>query len=448
MADKKSSLVQIAQDVLDVSTQSIKTNILVDGAVVDENNPLPVVIDSQSIVVEVGLDKDNDSVTAWQGGGAWAITNTHITEAVATSANQDSQITELQAIKGHVDNVEGKLDTLINQTDGIEGSLSSIDTKVATAAKQDSQITELQAIKGYVDGVEGLLTSVVDSGNSSTSPLGVSGVFTGTSFDAKDFATLSISVISDQSSAVNGISVQFSQDGTNWDHVHTYTYITSANGLSYNLPLEMRYVRIVYTNGAVAQTSFRLQSVLRRTQVPPSVYTLEQGINDYTVASPTKSVIYGKTTGGGGGYVAVKVNPSGALTTEVSGTVTVTGGATAANQTEQTTELQLIKANTARLDFVSRIRLVYSSTNVTTGAWVQLSSSIGAIAVKEIEIFDSSGETLELGLGASGSEVSKSYVFPGGNGKIPMQIPANSRVAIKAVTATANSGEIIINLYG
>lgn len=333
----------------------------------------------------------------------------------------------------------------------------------ATEAKQDVQITELQAIKGYVDGVETLLTAVVDPNNSTTAPLGISGVFTGASFDAKDFATLSISVISDQSSATNGISVQYSQDGTNWDHIHTFTFIAGGNGLSYNLPVEMRYVRIVYTNGAVAQTSFRLQSVFRRAHVPPSVYTLEQGLSDYTVASPTKSVIYGKTTGGGGGYVAVKVNPSGALTTEVSGsvsvtnfpatqavsgTVSVTGVATSANQTSQITELQGIKANTARLDYVGRVRLVYSSTNVTTGAWVQLLSSVGAIAVKEIEIFDSSGETLELGVGAAASEVSKSYVFPGGNGKIPMQIAANDRLAIKAVSATANSGEILINLYG
>jgi hypothetical protein len=199
-----------------------------------------------------------------------------------------------------------------------------------------------------------------------------------------------------------------------------------SGGLSYNLPLEMRYIRIVYTNGAVAQTSFRLQSVMRRIEVPPSVYTLEQGLNDYTVASPTKSVIYGKTTGGGGGYVAVKVNPSGALTTEVNGTVLVQNGVTYRN----------------------RIRLVYSSTNVTTGAWVQLLASVGATAIKEIEIFDSSGETLELGIGASGSEVVQSYIIPGGNGRIPLQIPAGTRLSIKAVSATANSGEIVVNLYG
>jgi hypothetical protein len=295
----------------------------------------------------------------------------------------------------------------------------------------DAQALKVAVVSGGGGGGGGgdvNLPAVVNSDNSSTALLGAGGIFTGTSFDAKDFATLSLSVTSDQSSAVNGISVQFSQDGTNWDHVHNYTYVAGANGLSYNLPVEMRYCRVVYTNGAIAQGSFRLQSVFRRTSVPPSVYTIEQGIEAKSIATPVKSVIFGETTGGGGGYVGVKVNPSGALTVEadVTGTVQVQNGVT----------------------YRHRARLVYSSTNVTTGAWTQLLAAVGSTEIKEIEIFDSSGETLELGIGAEGSEVVKSYVIPGGNGRIPLQIPVLSRLAIRAVSATANSGELIINMYG
>jgi hypothetical protein len=46
-------------------------------------------------------------------------------------------------------------------------------------------------------------------------------------------------------------------------------------------------------------------------------------ITDNTLAALSRSVITGVTTGGGGGYVNVKVNPSGALTAEVEGTVSV-----------------------------------------------------------------------------------------------------------------------------
>lgn len=45
---------------------------------------------------------------------------------------------------------------------------------------------------------------------------------------------------------------------------------------------------------------------------------ITETLTDYSLASLTRSVITGRTTGGGGGYVNVKVNPSGALTTETS----------------------------------------------------------------------------------------------------------------------------------
>lgn len=95
---------------------------------------------------------------------------------------------------------------------------------------------------------------------------------------------------------------------------------------------------------------------------------------------------------------------------------------------------------------VARARNVYSSTNVTTAAYTQLVASLGA-AVNEVEIFDSSGETLVLATGGAGSEVDQAFVFPGGNGRIPLAIASGARVSIKAVSATANSGEIAINFY-
>lgn len=110
--------------------------------------------------------------------------------------------------------------------------------------------------------------------------------------------------------------------------------------------------------------------------------------------------------------------------------------------------LKVSLANSQGLVPKNKIRLEYSTTNVTTTAWVELLLSVGSDNISEIEIFDSSGETLELGVGPSGSEVSQIYVVPGGNGRIPVSLSSLSRLSIKAVSATANSGEIIINLYG
>ena len=95
---------------------------------------------------------------------------------------------------------------------------------------------------------------------------------------------------------------------------------------------------------------------------------------------------------------------------------------------------------------LAHVRNNYASVSVTTAAYVQLVASTSGI-VNEIEIFDSSGQTLVLAFGAAASEVDKVYITPGGNGRIPLLIPASTRVSIKAVSANATVGEIDINFY-
>lgn len=91
-------------------------------------------------------------------------------------------------------------------------------------------------------------------------------------------------------------------------------------------------------------------------------------------------------------------------------------------------------------------RLTYSSTNVTTSAFVQVLASTPGIT-NVMEIFDSSGQTLMVGFGAAGFEVNQFIIYPGGNGRITVNIPASTRIAVKALSATANSGELDMNLY-
>ena len=92
-------------------------------------------------------------------------------------------------------------------------------------------------------------------------------------------------------------------------------------------------------------------------------------------------------------------------------------------------------------------RLDYTLTNVTTGAYVELIASTSD-KVQYMELFDSSGQTLKIAIGGAGSEVDKFIIFPGGNNKIIVDIPAGSRVAIRALSATANAGESSINFFG
>ena len=95
---------------------------------------------------------------------------------------------------------------------------------------------------------------------------------------------------------------------------------------------------------------------------------------------------------------------------------------------------------------VTLTRNDYTSVSVTTAAYTQLIASTSA-AISEIEIFDSSGQTLALATGAAASEVNQVFIFPGGNGRIPLSIAAGVRVSIRAISATASVGESTINYY-
>lgn len=84
----------------------------------------------------------------------------------------------------------------------------------------------------------------------------------------------------------------------------------------------------------------------------------------------------------------------------------------------------------------------YTGVNVTTGAWVQLIASTAA-DINMLYIFDSSGQTLELGTGAAASETRKMIITPGGlPDGVPLRIASGTRVSIRAISATASVGEI------
>lgn len=113
------------------------------------------------------------------------------------------------------------------------------------------------------------------------------------------------------------------------------------------------------------------------------------------------------------------------------------------------TALQLASlagAPTGRSSANAPARNDYTSTSVTTAAFVQLVASTTS-ATNLIEVFDSSGQTMALATGAAASEVIQFYIFPGGNGQIPLSIPAGTRISIKAISATASVGEIDLNFY-
>lgn len=94
------------------------------------------------------------------------------------------------------------------------------------------------------------------------------------------------------------------------------------------------------------------------------------------------------------------------------------------------------------------VRNAYGTTPVTTLAWVAL--GITATGREKVwRIFDSSGETLELGVGAPGAEVSSLLIPPGG---IDFDSAINGftggALSVKAVSGNATVGELVLQAWG
>jgi hypothetical protein len=121
-----------------------------------------------------------------------------------------------------------------------------------------------------------------------------------------------------------------------------------------------------------------------------------------------------------------------------------TGAATEATLQSVANSVGNIGSGTGSIP-VFLLRRDYSINPVTTTTDVSLVANLNTItpSVKEIEIFDSSGQTLELKVGGN----SRVYVVPGGNGRIPFNF-ASGALEIRATSANANVGELIINFYG
>jgi hypothetical protein len=123
----------------------------------------------------------------------------------------------------------------------------------------------------------GKVPGAVSTVNSSTANLANGAVFTGTSEDVSGYSSVAVNVFADQSSAANGLSLQWSSNGTNWDIVNTYTVILNV-GQTVLLPPRAQFFRVVYTNGGVTQTNFRLQTVYHQTQLSQDVGTAAQQV--------------------------------------------------------------------------------------------------------------------------------------------------------------------------
>lgn len=151
--------------------------------------------------------------------------------------------------------------------------------------------------------------NVVDPLNSTNTPLLAGGVFTGAWVNVLNYNQLEVMAFSDQAGT---ITIQYSIDGITV--VHSHVYIVLANeGETTHPPTHGNFYRVVYTNGAVNQTVFQLQTVLCPVAGVGSVIEVDNEPTAQDDALLTKSIITAKSSLSPFNYVDVKSSPDGAL---------------------------------------------------------------------------------------------------------------------------------------
>jgi len=268
---------------------------------------------------DIQVDVDGKLITAGGGGGGGGGPATIADGAdVAQGATTDAAI-----VTDANGTVSGKLRGLVKWA--YERMPASLGQKAKTASFPVVIASDQDALP--ITDNSGSLTidapDVIDTGNSSTATLGSSGTFTGASVELLNTRSIVVNIFSDKASASNGISFQWSSDGSNWDHIETYDLQASV-GRTFQLLPRARYFRVVYTNTGSAQSIFRLQTILSFGVNTPRKEPLDATVELDEAAIYTRSAIMGRTTAGGGAFVDVKVAPSGSV--QVGGTITADAG--------------------------------------------------------------------------------------------------------------------------
>ena len=117
---------------------------------------------------------------------------------------------------------------------------------------------------------------VVSTLNSSANNLVLNGVFTGIGEDVSAFSNIKISIFTSHAGAVDGLQIQQSPNNIDWDPSDVYT-IPATTKRNFSVPVNEKFHRIVYANGATATTAFRLQVVYHTNDKQPSSVRPQDG---------------------------------------------------------------------------------------------------------------------------------------------------------------------------
>jgi hypothetical protein len=259
--------------------------------------------------------------------------------------------------------------TLQADTDKLYICVNLVDAELASEATQ-------LLIKAVLDGIDTKLPQLTLNGDSLK-------VYVNNQIDLTTITSYlldiknSVAAIDTNTDGIEGLitdTITAINNGTTSINGNLSDIITELQGLDANTDgLEQTLSDILAKIIAAPATEANQTNGNQKTQITDgagTVNTKQLGVQltNADVGLVTNTVIHGLTTGGGGGYVDVKVNPSGALTVEstISGTVPLpTGASTSALQTTGNTSLSNINTKLPSNLTVTANRLLTDGSGVT-----------------------------------------------------------------------------------
>ena len=209
---------------------------------------------------------------------SWPVEMTDGTNVLGTNAHpvrndptgtttQPVSILGTVPVSGTVVSNQGTANTLANAwphqlTDGSNGPVAVKAASTPPVATDPSLVVTISPNSPPAVTNTGVISTV----NSSTATLGSGATFTGIGESTLSYESVTISVMAIGAAAPPGtLIVEQSSDGINWDIQYPFSVTggtTSPIGeFDITIQLVASNFRIIYTNGAIVQTSFRLQTI-------------------------------------------------------------------------------------------------------------------------------------------------------------------------------------------
>lgn len=130
-----------------------------------------------------------------------------------------------------------------------------VDAKINSELINTNIHTEQKELRVYS-------ASHVCTDNSTSTPLAENWEFNWDFQDTLNYAEIIISISTDQNSAENGLVISRSADWISVDETDEFSILAN-HGKTFSFPANRRYLKVDFTNGAVAQTKLNISTILK-----------------------------------------------------------------------------------------------------------------------------------------------------------------------------------------